>query len=216
MITRLAPSLLSLLLAGCIGYVHDDKIEGLKPAPVELARFAGVYADKAVYHTKPNAIGLMGHTTLGSALRGVRFDADVTIEITPAGDIVVSAPATRFPAAIIRYGHDKDFEFVDHRVVFHRESHAGSHDSPVMGAYTREMQWMLDDGDRLVVVSGSKGAGLIGIMPAAVGGSILAIFERVKRPTTGRSQRKRPSRLRAARESRMNRSNRESGFASLP
>jgi hypothetical protein len=170
-----------LVLGGCIGYVHDDKIDSLKAAPVPLSAFAGVYLDHARYYTPPNATGLMGHATLGSAIRGIQFGADVVIAIDSAGDISVSAPGSTINPGVLHYANGRDFEFVDHRIIFKADGQFGSHDSPGIGGYKKQMQWMLDDDGRLVVVSASKGGGLMGIVPVAVGGSTLAIFDRAKK-----------------------------------
>ena len=169
-----------LLLAGCVAYVHDEKVDRLKPAPVQLSQFAGTYVDEASYHTPPNKMGLMGHTTLGGAIRSLQFGANVLIEVDSSGNISVSAPGSKYNPGVIYYAKGKDFDFVDHRIVFKSEGRFGSHDSPGIGGYKKQMQWMLDEAGRLVVVSSSKGGGLVGVIPVAVGGSTLGIFDRTK------------------------------------
>lgn len=165
------------LLQGCIVYRHDKKTESLSPAKVALADFAGTYKDQAVYHTAPNKLGLMGHQRLSDVIGGILPGAVVNIAIAPNGDIVVSSDEPR--SVKLTFVRGKDYEFTEHRIVFHSPAKLESRDSPGVAIYNRSMQWLMDDASRLNVLTSSKGVGMMTIIPtAALGGTLLSTFER--------------------------------------
>jgi hypothetical protein len=168
------------LPTGCITYVHDSKIKELRPAKAELKDFAGTFKDNATYFTPPNLIGLEGHETLGSALRGLDYKSDVQIEITSAEDIVVKAYHDRFALTPLHYVKGRNFDFTNCCVAFHGESNFGGYDSPGFGASKSSRTWMLDGSGNLVVISHAYGAGLVTIIPTVVSGSTFSVFSRVK------------------------------------
>jgi hypothetical protein len=165
------------LLQGCVLYRHDKKTESLLPANVPLADFAGTYKDQAVYHTAANKLGLMGHPRLSGVLGGIIPGTVTSIAIAPNGDLVVSSDQPR--SVKLTFVRGKDYEFKDHRIVFHSAAQLASRDSPGVTWFRGSMQWLLDDAGRLNVLTSSKGLGMVTIIPAAaLGGTLLSIFER--------------------------------------
>lgn len=176
---RLSISVLILaLLQGCILYRHDKKTESLSPAKAALADFAGTYKDQAVYHTPPNKLGLMGHPRLSGVMGGIMPGTVVNIAIASNGDLVVTSDQPR--SIKLTFVRGKDYEFTDHRIVFHSSAKLESRDSPGVTYFKGAMQWLLDEEGRLNVLTSSKGVGMVTIIPAAaLGGTLLSIFERV-------------------------------------
>jgi len=166
-------------VSGCIMYIHDPKINELKPARAELKDFAGTYKGAAIYFTPPNAFGLEGYDSLASILNVGNW-SDVIIEVADTGDILIKPSHYRFSSPVLRYVKGKDFDFTNYRMVFRGKNYTSGSDSEIIGFSRSSMAWMLDSSSNLVVTYGGEGVGFITIIPFVADGSALSVFSKWK------------------------------------
>ena len=163
---------------GCVSVINDSTIGSYEPAKVRLRDYAGTYMDEAVYSTPANMMGLIGDTTLGGLLMGRKFGGDVNIRVTKAREIVVTCDVGDHDYGPIHYTEGEDFEFVDHSIVFSPNRDFGTADAPAIGYASSKMRWLIDKEGRLVTIKGAGGAGMVTVVPMAVWGKTVAVFER--------------------------------------
>jgi hypothetical protein len=175
----IAAVMITVSLSGCVIYIHDPKINELKPARAELRDFAGTYKGSAIYFTPPNAFGLEGNDSLADILN-VGFRSDVQIEAANTGDILVKAVHDRFGLPATHYVKGKDFDFANYCVVFRGKNCASGNDSEFIGIGRTSMVWTLDSSNNLVVTYGGEGMGFLTIIPFVMDGSALSVFPRVQ------------------------------------
>jgi len=173
--------LMAGVLSGCSLY-SDRKISSTTASSNLLTRPASYYCNQAVYATSEgvqkartklsHALNFSQSSKVSSVKVSKLSKDDFLIEYIAGDKGVVGSRA---------YTRGVDFQPDGDGVIEIKiSSQCGSRDSPGIGCQWETLKVFEDTSENLVVIHSLGGAGLLGVIPVAVGAKYLSIFPRIK------------------------------------
>jgi hypothetical protein len=169
------------VLSGCAFY-SDRKISSTTASSSLLTRPASYYCNQAVYATSEGV--QKAKTALSRTLNFWPSSKVSSVKISklPKDNFLIEYIAGDMGVVGSRvYTRGVDFQPDGDGVIEIKiSSQCGSRDSPGIGCQWETLKVFEDLSENLVVVESRGGAGLLGVIPVAVGAKYLSIFPRIK------------------------------------